>query len=175
MSEYKLERVISGFQTGADIGGILAARRFDIPTGGMMPKGFLNQSGPHPEFSEKYGAIEHRTSSKYPPRTAANVQNSDGTIRLAHDFNSRGEKLTLTLIQSIKKPHIDVDLARPRPVSEIVDWLQRHTVKVLNVAGNSESTYSGTTGDVIDYMVQLFLSLGFQEKVETSFERYVFQ
>jgi hypothetical protein len=36
-----LERVISGFQTGADIAGIHAARAHGIPTGGATPRGFL--------------------------------------------------------------------------------------------------------------------------------------
>ena len=46
-----LERVISGGQTGADQAGWRAARAFGIPTGGAMPKGFLTEDGPCPEFA----------------------------------------------------------------------------------------------------------------------------
>jgi hypothetical protein len=74
-----LERVISGFQTGADIAGIYAARAHGIPTGGAMPRGFLTEEGPRPEFAELYGAVE-LPSSSYPARTERNVRDSDGTI-----------------------------------------------------------------------------------------------
>jgi len=47
------------------------------------------------------------------------VRESDGTIRLAFDFTSRGEKCTLTAIKDYGKPYIDVDLSNPRPLEEV--------------------------------------------------------
>jgi hypothetical protein len=38
-----LERVISGGQTGADQGGLRAARACGIPTGGWAPRGWLTE------------------------------------------------------------------------------------------------------------------------------------
>ena len=52
-----IKKIISGFQTGADIGGILAAKRLGLETGGTMPKGFRTEDGPRPEFAELYGAV----------------------------------------------------------------------------------------------------------------------
>jgi hypothetical protein len=47
-----LEHVISGFQIGVDQGAMRAAKAAGIPTGGAMPKGFLTEDGPRPEFAE---------------------------------------------------------------------------------------------------------------------------
>jgi hypothetical protein len=52
-------KLISGFQTGADIGGAETARRFGIPTEGVMPKGFKTLDGPRPEYAKLYGVTEH--------------------------------------------------------------------------------------------------------------------
>ena len=46
-----IDRVISGGQTGADQAGWRAAKASGIPTGGWMPKGFLTEDGPRPEFA----------------------------------------------------------------------------------------------------------------------------
>lgn len=154
-----LEKVISGGQTGADIAGLMAAKKVGLQTGGWMPHGFITQAGPKPEWAEKYNLQEH-SSAKYPPRTFANVKDSDGTIRFAQNFDSAGEKCTLKAIQQYRKPHIDVDIMNPRPVQEVVDWINRYNIKVLNVAGNSERTYSGITGEVFEYLTKIFEALG---------------
>jgi hypothetical protein len=78
------EQVVSGGQTGVDQGGWRAAKRFDLPTGGWMPKGFLTEpptghgTEPHPEFAELYGADELPTAS-FPTRTFANARDSAAT------------------------------------------------------------------------------------------------
>jgi hypothetical protein len=61
-----LEKIISNGQTGLDQAGWRAARAAGIPTGGWMPKGFLTEDGPHPEFAEDFGALEWVTSEAYP-------------------------------------------------------------------------------------------------------------
>src|SRR5215218_8279904 len=103
----RLERVISGGQTGADRAALVAARAAGIPTGGWMPKGFRAHDGEHPDFAERYGVLE-LTSTRYPPRTALNVKESDATLRFATDWNSSGEVLTLELCLRMKKPHLAV-------------------------------------------------------------------
>lgn len=157
-----LKKICSGAQVGADIAGLIVAREYGIKTGGWMPKGFLTQSGPHPDWAEKYNLQEH-TSPKYPPRTFANVRDSDGTIRFAFDFNSAGERCTLKAIQQYKKPHIDVNLNDPCEIDVVIEWLERYSIEVLNIAGNSEKTYTGTTGEVLEFLCKLFKKLGFKK------------
>jgi hypothetical protein len=38
-----------------------------------MPRGYLTEDGPRPEFAELYGAAE-TSSASYPPRTRMNAQ-----------------------------------------------------------------------------------------------------
>lgn len=42
-------RIISGGQTGADQGALVAAKQLGIETGGWTPRGFLTEAGPCPE------------------------------------------------------------------------------------------------------------------------------
>ena len=97
-----LKKVISGAQTGADIAGLEVAKKFGLETGGLMPFGYKTQDGPKTEYREMYGVEMHQSSS-YVPRTRANVRDSDGTIRLAFDFESRGEVCTKKAIDDYKK------------------------------------------------------------------------
>jgi hypothetical protein len=101
-----LERVISGFQTGADIAGIYAARAHGIPTGGAMPRGFLTEDGPRPDYAELYGAVELPTPS-YPERTRRNVADGDGTLWFG-DWHSPGGKATLDACRLQGKPFLIV-------------------------------------------------------------------
>jgi hypothetical protein len=151
----KLEKVISGGQTGADQAGLIAAKRLGLETGGWIPNGFKTQEGSRPEFSSLYNLKEHK-SSYYPPRTYQNVKESDGTIRLATDFNSAGEICTLKAITQYDRPYFDVDLSLDDLEQKIVEfksWLKCYSIKVLNVAGNSENTSRGITQKSVDFLV----------------------
>jgi hypothetical protein len=160
-----LKKVISGGQTGADIAGVYTAKRFGLETGGWMPKGFMTQAGPRPKMAQMYGFKEH-DSPRYPPRTAQNVKESDATLRFAVDFQSSGELCTLRAINQHKKPSLDIDLrpdAKTKSPKEVIDWLERYKVVVLNIAGNSERTHDGMTGEVIEYLTRLFIEMGLKE------------
>ena len=143
----------SGFQTGADIGGILAAKICSVNTGGWIPKGFRTENGNFPELA-KFGAKETESYS-YVPRTHANARDSDATIRFARFFDSRGEKCTLAGIKKHNKPYIDVDFDNPLPVEDVINWINENNIKILNVAGNSESKAPGIQEFVKKYMIKV--------------------
>lgn len=152
-------KVISGGQTGADMGGLRAGKALKLRTGGWVPRGCKTQAGPNPRLVHVYGCDEH-ASDKYPPRTFANVRDSDATIRFAKDFGSPGELCTLKAIRQYHKPHLDVAVTELAPyvlgISEAImpirRWLYRYEIRVLNVAGNSERTCPG-----IELLVKNFL------------------
>jgi len=150
-----LYKIISGAQTGADQGGLDAGKRFGLETGGQIPKGFLTETGPNPKLALDYGVTEH-ASTQYPPRTLANVQNSDATIRFANNFNSAGEICTLNAINQCDKPYLDIHIYRPLEHEVVVQWLKDHHVKVLNVAGNRESKCIGLHEFTVNYLTQVF-------------------
>ena len=157
-----IKTIISGGQVGADVSGLIAAKKFGIATGGCMPNGCRTLDGPKPEWKEKYNLQEH-SSSSYPPRTFLNAKESDGTIRFAYNFGSSGELCTLKALNQYNKPYIDIDIKNPRPIQEVIEWLNKNNIETLNVAGNSEKTFAGMTVFVVNYLSKLFLELGFKE------------
>jgi len=135
-----LRKVISGGQTGADQAGLKAAFDNEYETGGYAPIRYITSDGPNRQLlQKKYGLLEH--GEGYVIRTLKNAQCSDGTIRMAINFKSPGEQLTLMAIEQYNKPFMDIDLNNTIPVSRLYDWLLEHNIKVLNVAGNTEGKH----------------------------------
>lgn len=160
-------KVISGGQWGADIAGLRAAQRLNIPTGGWMPKGFRVENGFKPEYAELYGMLEH-SSADYPPRTKQNIQESDGTLVFGRG-NERGTGLTLRLCARMAKPSLLVYWHWGTPMSATHEadlqgaakkWLTDHAVKVLNVAGNRESVNYGIEKFVENFCLGRFYRVG---------------
>lgn len=77
MPKTSIEKIISGGQTGADQGGLLAAKELGIKTGGYIVRAYMTENGPAPWLAE-YGLIE-LPDYNYPARTRKNVQESDAT------------------------------------------------------------------------------------------------
>lgn len=153
--ETELVKVISGGQTGADEAGLQAAKAMGLQTGGWMPKGYITQAGNRPDFIDLYGVEEH-TSAKYSPRTFTNVRDSDGTIRFARNFESKGEILTLKAITQYKRPYFDIDIDNAPQVVIVREWIRKNKIKVLNIAGNAESRAKGINAFVFDYLTKVF-------------------
>ncbi len=163
-----IEKVISGFQTGADIAGVKAAKACNIPTGGYIPKGFKTLDGARRDYAELYGAVEH-SSTNYAQRTWDNVHNSDGTVRFAKEplgWKSSGERCTLQAIRNWNKPHFDIGVPidhnkAPRwmIIDNFIAWITKYNIKILNVAGNSERTCPGIEKEVYDFLVEVFVHL----------------
>ncbi|MBD2704610.1 hypothetical protein IC229_28485 [Spirosoma sp. BT702] len=102
MPQYQLQRIISGGQTGSDQLGMEVAQSLGIPTDGIAPKGYLTEAGPDERLRD-YGLTEH-SSAKYPPRTRANVVQSDGTLIFGNVTG--GTKLTLNTCINEGKPYL---------------------------------------------------------------------
>lgn len=143
--DFALRKIISGGQTGADFAGLVAGRVFNLETGGFAPDDFKTLLGPAPDIlGGKYGLIE---GGPYPVRTEKNVKLADATIRFASNFKSPGERCTLRAINKHAKPYLDVHLPAeiPGTVDLVVDFIEKHAVQVLNVAGNADR--KSFTGD----------------------------
>ena len=150
-----LKLVISGGQTGADRGGLMAAKASGLATGGWMPKGFLAHDGPRPDVAAAFGLQEH-ASANYPPRTRLNVRHADATVRFARDWNSPGEQATLKFLLKYGKPWRDVEIENPATPEEIARFLVERRVAVLNVAGNAEQTAPGIETFVVAFLTRVF-------------------
>ena len=134
-----LQKIISGGQVGVDIAALKAAKKWELKTGGSMPEGYVTLAGNKPGYSWKYRLNDD--CPNYKIRTWKNVEQSDATLRIATNFNSRGEVCTLNAIRHYHKPHLDVFFEPSecyfKPPEEIAVWLVSLGVKVLNVAGNA--------------------------------------
>jgi len=120
-----------------------------------VPKGWKTEKGPAPWLAD-LGLVEH-PSPQYPPRTRANVRDSDGTL-LVGNPSSLGSKLTLNTAKRTGKPFYGIiteaghDLSRH--VVPFQKWLLDNHIRVLNVAGNRESKAPGITATVHDFLVE---------------------
>jgi len=150
-----LMQVISGGQTGADRAALIAAKAAGMKTGGWMPHGFLANDGTHPEFAERFGIVE-MNSKRYPPRTAMNIKESDGTLRFATHWDSPGELLTLKLCKKHRKPLLDIVPGGPLTPDDAAAWIAANDIRVLNVAGNAEQTSPGIQEFVVDFLIDVF-------------------
>lgn len=134
-----IKMVCSGGQVGADQGGVAAAYDLGIKTGGVAPKGYRTLYGPNPKL-KALGLVEHE-SWEYKPRTWDNVQNSDGTIRFAYNFESPGERCTMGAIMKYAKHHLDIDLYELEMGNylpfDFVEWVDGNNIEIVNVAGNA--------------------------------------
>ena len=149
-----LNKVISGFQTGADIAGIVAAKRVGILTGGEMPKGFRTEKGNRPDFAALYGATESASSS-YLPRTKLNAQVADLTLILSPISGSSGTKKTIEYCKQANKPFLLLDPFEDEH-EKAIDFIAEHRPSVVNVAGNRESVFKGLSKRGAAYLQVVF-------------------
>jgi hypothetical protein len=131
MGNYRPAKIISGGQTGADMGGLLAARDLGIRTGGWAPKGWITELGPNPTFRE-FGLVQH-SSPNYPPRTKMNCQDSDVTV-LFGDLTSPGSKLVIGICKENSIP-----LLKNPDAEELREFCRMLEAEVVNIGGNRAS------------------------------------
>lgn len=134
-----LRKVISGAQTGADQAGLYVARDFGIETGGHIAQGYRTALGDDPTLAQFNLTVS--SSRAYPPRTKANAFGGDATVRLASNFNTAGEVLTLRYVNAAKKPCLSLLLDGKdydMKAAELVYFIVNNNVETLNVAGNAD-------------------------------------
>lgn len=149
--------MISGGQTGADQGGLLAAFDCDVRTGGTAAFGYKTSFGANP-LLEVLG-LKH--AGTYSTRTRQNVCDSDGTVIIAFNPNSSGSVLTKQIAEIEKKPLFIIDLKKivhnffnfgnlddvsedeikniAAASTDVLNFIKSKELGVLNVAGNRES------------------------------------
>ena len=129
-----IQKIISGGQTGADRAALDFAIKHDIPYGGWVPKGRKTEDGTLPE---KYH-LQEMPTGQYVKRTEKNILDSDGTLIVSHGLLRGGSALTRELAKQHGKPWIHIDLEMiscPEAVVMIREWIERHGIKLMNVAG----------------------------------------
>jgi hypothetical protein len=136
-------KIISGGQTGADIGGLRAAKAHGVDTGGCAAKDCKTEDGYLTELITIYN-LEDK-GFDYAERTKENVRNSDITFIFADKLASPGTKLTIRTCREMKKPY------KVNPAAYIIrdlilkmnNILPEDSIFIANVAGNRESVAPG--------------------------------
>lgn len=159
---FSIERIISGGQTGVDRAALDWAIATGIPHGGWCPKGRLAEDGPIPVRYE----LQETASSDYAIRTQWNIRDSDATVIFSCSKQiSGGTALTYKLGVGLGKPLLHVHAGQGIAVatSNLKSWIQKHGIKVLNVAGPRESK-EPEVGDFVTNVLNSLLLEDFQRE-----------
>lgn len=128
------ERIISGGQTGADRAALDVALEMGIACGGWCPRGRRAEDGPIPP---RY-PLRQTLSEAYSERTRMNVAHSDGTLICNTGELTGGSLMTRDLAHALGKPCLVLGLDATelgQAAQRAREWLERHEIQVLNVAG----------------------------------------
>ena len=148
---YGVQRIISGGQTGVDRAALDTAISLGITHGGWCPLGRLAEDGIIPSRYE----LQETATADYPARTEQNVVSSDGTLILYRRTLHGGTQLTHRLARKHGRPCELIDLEDSPDFNRARDWLRRHSIHTLNVAGPRESSAPGITLQAADYLNSL--------------------
>lgn len=140
-----IRKVISGGQTGADQGGLLAAWERGILTGGWCPAEYRTNLGPN--YLLMVLGLQPTETYGYQDRTCRNVEEADVTLIFGFNLQSPGSRLTFEQATKIGRPVFrfefpitQADLVKEvRLIEECADFLLRYRPAVINVAGNRDT------------------------------------
>lgn len=152
-----IDTIISGGQTGADRGGLLAAAALGLKRGGWAPAGWKAEDGEIPLWFR--AGMMQNGSAAYPVRTRANVEIAGGTLIVSFGDlqNESGSMLTARIARTLGKPcrHwvlVGGDTVGPQ---RVLEWIAQHEIRTLNVAGPRESTEPGIQEATCNALVSL--------------------
>lgn len=142
-----------------------AALDLRLPTGGWCPLGRRSEDGVIPD---RY-PLQETPSRSYAMRTEWNVRDSDGTLIVALDEISSGTRLTIESARLWHKPlhivHLHNNTAPglltdenspEETLSAVVEWIQKHRIRVLNVAGPRGSSGTAVYPEAYAFLRRLF-------------------
>jgi Circularly permutated YpsA SLOG family len=148
----RLRKIVSGGQTGVDRAALDVAIALNLACGGWCPRGRRAEDGRIPQ---RY-PLEETATSSYSSRTIQNVIDSDGTLVLTVGAIRGGTLLTKNTAQKRHKPHLVVDLTKIAEIADVVDWMKKHEIGVLNVAGPRASQAPAAYDLAARFLLKLF-------------------
>lgn len=132
---FVLPRIISGGQTGADQGGLFAARECGFETGGWAPKNFLTEIGSRTELLRGFGLKD--SGLDYVGRTRLNAREADVTIWFGNTCTP-GFHATFAAVRAANKKIMEASIFSNETIASII-----RSTSCVNIAGNRESKNSG--------------------------------
>ncbi|MEK6478416.1 putative molybdenum carrier protein [Catalinimonas sp. 4WD22] len=149
-----LVKIISGGQTGVDQAALRVAQDLGLQHGGWCPPGHICEDGRIPEsftlMETPQERSEHAPNVPRSQRTEWNVRDADATLILT--FHTQPEDAstlwTLKAAEMYDKPLMMLDPRHKLSEAQLVNWLDLHQIRILNVAGPAESREKGI-GEVV--------------------------
>jgi hypothetical protein len=152
---WRPETIISGGQTGADLGGLVGAERCGITTGGCAPRDFKTENGTQTILKTRFGLFAH-PSPKYRDRTKENAEKADATIIFATNPESVGTKLTIELCEHFGKPWVLLNPYDDNVIQNASTFIDEERPTILNIAGHRESLSPGIAKKVASIVTAVF-------------------
>jgi hypothetical protein len=148
-----LKMIVSGGQTGADRAALDWAIEKGIPHGGWCPKGRKAEDGVIPD---QY-ALQETSSPSYVSRTECNVLDSDGTVIFSlKPLLSGGSLQAAEFATRHGKPFLHLHQGTRSPAMKLKEFLSKHGIQTLNVAGPRASSESAVGEFVITVLDETF-------------------
>lgn len=152
----RIRMVISGGQTGADLGALEAAQACKVPHGGWCPAGRRQEGGG--TIPACY-SMKETVSTGWEERTELNVMDSDATIVFTMGQMTPGSGKTVSLAHRYGRPCLHADLSSGGLQGHsraILEWLEGISPGeggvVVNVAGTRGSKAPGLQAAVKEVM-----------------------
>ena len=160
----KVEKIISGAQTGADRAALNFAIANGISHGGWCPKDRKAEDG---VIDVSY-QLQETPLSDYLQRTEWNVRDSDGTVIFSiGPILCGGSAVTAEFAQKYGRPfiHISKELIKGKAATELRTFIHDHGIRVLNIAGPRASD-EPNIGLFVNETLQLaLLTSGFNDVI----------
>lgn len=156
MCNFRLQKIVSGAQTGVDRAALDAALELSIPCGGWCP---ADRSAEDGTISTRY-PVQALSSGGRRKRTEWNVRDSDGTLILVKGSLTGGSLLTHNLADKYGRPCLVVELDGTSTSHDVVKWITHRRIQTLNVAGPSESRCPGIYGHAFRFLHDLLSQAG---------------
>lgn len=136
-------KIVSGGQTGVDRAALEWALDHELPCGGWCPAGRIAEDGP---IDGRF-PLEETPHEGYSQRTEWNVRDSDGTVLFSKSPEIvGGTKLTKKFTKKWNRPCLVIaEKTTENPSRMLKEFVEKHFIETLNVAGPRESTEAGMT------------------------------
>ncbi len=111
--QIRVQKIVSGGQTGVDRAALDAAATLGLQRGGWCPRGRRAEDGVIP----RHYPLQETDSPRYDVRTRRNVRDSDATLILHRGTLRGGTRFTAEYCRQRRKPCLLVDLSQTRAPS----------------------------------------------------------
>ena len=149
--EDRPNRIVSGGQTGVDRAALDVALELSLDCGGWCPRGRRAEDGP---LDDRY-PLRETPLRRYAQRTDWNVRDSTGTLILFRTQADGGTRFTWERARNRGRPCRRVDLDQEFGTEPVMEWIRKHRIRVLNVAGPRESSSPGIYDRAKAFLVRL--------------------